>query len=58
MSKLELDKAREETILMQIKDIKTCAKTYYKSKAKLRKIYLKFDKVIDKKNFVLFLKHD
>jgi hypothetical protein len=58
MSKLKLEKVREETVQAHIKDIEACAKHLCKPMAELRKTYLKFGKVVDEKNFILFLKHE
>jgi chromosome segregation ATPase len=58
MSRLNFEKVRGEAVQAHIKDVEACAKHFCKPTAELRKIYLKFDKVVDKKNFVSFLKHD
>ncbi|MDR1103735.1 MAG: hypothetical protein LBK92_00005, partial [Endomicrobium sp.] len=58
MSRLKFEKVRGETVRAYIKDVEAYAKHYCKPAAELRKIYLKFDKVVDKKNFISFLKHD
>jgi hypothetical protein len=58
MSKLKFEKVRGETVQAHIKDVEAYAKHCCKTKAELRKTYLKFDKLIDEKNFILFLKHE
>ncbi|MDR2818150.1 MAG: hypothetical protein LBB37_01745 [Endomicrobium sp.] len=58
MSRLEFEKARGETAQARINDVEACAKYFCKPMAELRKTYLKFEKVVDEKNFVSFLKHE
>jgi hypothetical protein len=58
MLRLKFEKMRGEAVRSHIRDVEACAKYYCKPAAELRKTYLKFDKVIDKKNFILFLKHE
>jgi hypothetical protein len=58
MARLKFEKVRGETTQARIKDVESCAKHYWKPEAELRKIYLKFDKAVDKKKFISFLKHD
>jgi hypothetical protein len=53
MSRLKFEKVRGETLQSHIKDIEAYAKHYGKTQAELRKIYLKFDKVVDEKNIVV-----
>lgn len=58
MSRLKFEKAQGETAQARINDVEACAKYFCKPMAELRKTYLKFDKVVDEKNFVSFLKHE
>jgi hypothetical protein len=58
MSRLKFEKVRGETAQARINDVETYAKHYGKAYTELRKTYLKFDKVVDEKNFVSFLKHE
>jgi len=54
MSRLKFEKAQGETAQARINDVEACAKYFCKPMAELRKTYLKFDKVVDEKNFVSF----
>ncbi|MDR2351141.1 MAG: hypothetical protein LBD56_00455 [Endomicrobium sp.] len=58
MSRLKFEKMRGETAQARINDVEACAKHLCKPMAELRKTYLKFDKVVDEKNFISFLKHE
>jgi hypothetical protein len=58
MSKLKFEKVREEVARSRTNEVEACAKYFCKPMTELRKTYLKFDKVVDKKNFILFLKHE
>jgi hypothetical protein len=58
MSKLKFEKVREETARSRINEVEACVKYFCKPMAELRKTYLKFEKIVDEENFILFLKHE
>jgi hypothetical protein len=58
MLKVKLLKAREETSRACTNETKACVKLLCKPLAELRKTYLKFDKAVDEKNFISFLRHE
>jgi peptidoglycan hydrolase CwlO-like protein len=58
MSMLKFEKVREEAARSRINEVEACVKYFCKPMTELRKTYLKFDKVVDEKNFMLFLRHE
>ncbi|MDR0399305.1 MAG: hypothetical protein LBH33_05915 [Endomicrobium sp.] len=58
MSRLKFEKVRGEAAQARINEVEACVKYFCKPMTELRKTYLKFEKVVDEKNFILFLKHE